>query len=153
MEEHDIVFQRSFGDWAVSIFMLLLPLPLFWFFYPRAGFENGNKELIYLMFIALSLFLYGFYRTFLAPYSLQFQTEGFLVIKSVLFPKIVAIAEIQSVQITENEGGKGPLQSAYALLLKDGDPIDIPALPRVEEVIEIFKTQYPSIEIKDGRSN
>ncbi len=153
MEQHDIVFLKSFRDWFVSIFMLLLPLPLFWFFYPWSGFENGNKVLIYPLFIVLSLFFYGFYRIFLVPYRLQFQNEGILVIKSLLFPKVVAISEIQSVQITEKEGGKGSVQALYTLLLKNGDPIEIPSLIQIDYFLGKLSAQNQQIEIKDERSH
>ena len=153
MAQHEVVFQKSFGDWVLSIFMLLLPLSLFWFFYPRSGFENGNKGLIYLMFIALSLFLYGFYRTFLVPYRLQFQNGGILAINSLLFPKVVAISEIQSVQITEKGGGKSSVQAIYTILLKDGEPIELPFLTKMDYFVEKLKTQNPQIEIKDERSH
>ena len=153
MERHDIVYQKSLRDWVVSILMLLLPLPLFWFFYPRSGFENGNKALIYLMFFALSLFLYGFYRTFLVPYSLQFQNEGILVINSLLFPKVVGISEIESILITEKEGGEGSAQAIYTILLKNGDPIELPSLIQMDYFLGKLSDQNQQIEIKDERSH
>ena len=62
------------------------------------------------------------------------------------------MGEIESLEITETVSGKGSVKPVYTLLLKDGDPIEIPTLPHMAGFIEKLNMQYPQIEIKDSRS-
>ncbi len=132
--------------------MLVVPIPLFWLFYPHSGFENGNKGLIYLLCFALFMFIYGFYKALLTPYCIEFQKDESLVLKSVLFPKALAAQELQSVRITESVEKKGSGSVVYEIILKDGESFTLPTLTHMAGFIEKLALLCPSIEIKDGRS-
>jgi hypothetical protein len=136
---------------VASLLMLFVPIPLFWLFYPRSGFENGNKGLIYLLCFALFLFIYGFHKVLLIPHSLEFQKDESLVLKSVLFPKTLAIPEMQSVRIIETVGKKGSVSVIYEIILKDGDSFTLPVLTHMADFIEQLTQLYSSIEIRDER--
>jgi hypothetical protein len=151
MERSGVKFQKSAGDWIVSVFMLVIPIPLFVIFYPRTGFESGNKGLIYLLCFALFFFIYGFHKALLTPYSIEFQKDESLVMQSVLFPKTLAVQELQSVRITESIGKNGSGKVVYEMILKDGDSLTLPALTHMAGFIEKLALLYPSIEIKDER--
>jgi hypothetical protein len=153
MEAQEVQFQRPMSEWITSVSMIIAPLPVFWFFYPRSGFENGNKGMIYLLCLALFLFIYGFYKAFLIPCALQIQENGSLMIKSVLFPKPVAAGEIESVRLTDSVGKKGATRTNYEIILKDGESFAIPSLTHMRDFIEKLKALYPQIGIKDERSD
>ncbi len=133
--------------------MLLVSLVLFWFFYPRSGFENGDKRLIYFLCLALFLFIFGFYRAFLTPYALQFQNDEWLVMKSFLLPKTLAIREVGSVRITDTISKKGSISVVYEIILKDGDSFTLPSLTHMGGFMEKLTQLNPPIDIKDERSH
>ena len=140
-------FERTKGDWGFSIFWLVGSLILFLVFYPKGGFVIGDKGLIYLNCLFLAFFGYGFYRTFLQPYALRFTQEGMLLVQSVLFPKSLPAAWIESIRIS---GGKPT--TAYILQIKDGDPVEIPALGSVAGFLAKLKAAQPQVRIEDGRA-
>jgi hypothetical protein len=130
--------------------MLLVPIPLFWLLYPHGGLD-GHKALVYLLCFDLFLFIFGFYRTLVLPYALQFNGNEGLLIKSVLFPKTIPIHELQSVRITESAGEKGSIPITYELILSDGDSITLPTLTNMAGFIGHLSLHCPQIGIKDER--
>ncbi len=153
MERGTDEFRRPMGDWIVSLFMLVIPIPVFLILYPHSGFETGNKGMIYLLCLFLFLFLYGFYRTLVMPSSVQFHGGESLLIKSALLPKTLAPGEIGSIRLTEVMGSKGTTRTLYEIILKDGDSITLPPLTRMADFMKKLAALCPNLEIKDERSD
>lgn len=142
-------FERTKGDWALSILLLAGSLFLFLVFYPKGGFVIGDKGIIYLNCLLLALFGWGFYRVFLRSYALRF-TEGVLVIQSVLFPKHLAIEWLDSIRISRSPGLQGP-KTVYTLQIKNGDPVEIPALGSMDLFIEKLAAMNGQLKVLDER--
>jgi hypothetical protein len=149
-DREDDRFERNQGDWALSLFLLVVSLVLFFVFYPKNGFVYGDKGIIYLNCLILGLFGWGFYRVFLRPYALRFTPEGTLLIQSVLFPKSLAIDWIESVHITEVPSRNGP-KTVYTLQIKNGDPVVIPPLGSMDVFIEKIAAMNGHLKVLDER--
>ena len=142
-------FERTKGDWGFSIVLLVGSLVFFLVYYPKGGFVIGDKGIIYLNCFILAMFGFGFYRVFLRPYALRFSPEGMLLVKSVLFPKSIPTAWIESVLIPEAPGGKA---GVYILQTKGGDPLEVPVLGSMSGFLANLQALQPQVKIEDGRA-
>ncbi len=148
MDQPNDRFERTQVDWFSSIGLLVLSVVLFALFYPHHEFIRGDKMRIYPLCGALGLFLLMFYKAFLKPHAYRFQPDGTLLLKSVFFPKALPIAQLESVTITQTMDRKGP-KDVYTLLLKGGDPIELPHLGNMRLFLEKLSTLNPEMEVRD----